>query len=120
MLLRSDETATVLGLVAAGVASAILPWLVVDPADPRISAARIDHLLPPRRIGLAWHRDRYHSTAFDDFVAVARDVCAELAEAAATADAHGAPQPPPPGVRTRTTSPAASARLDLRRRPPRR
>ena len=83
VLLRSDETATVLGLVAAGVASAILPWLVVDPADPRISAARIDHLLPPRRIGLAWHRDRYHSTAFDDFVAVARDVCAELAEAAA-------------------------------------
>ena len=78
VLLRSDETATVLGLVAAGVASAILPWLVVDPGDPDISAARIDHLLPPRRIGLAWHRDRYHSTAFDAFVATARDVCAEL------------------------------------------
>ena len=83
VLLRSDETATVLGLVAAGVASAILPWLVVDPADARISATRIDHLLPPRRIGLAWHRDRYHSTAFDDFVSTARGVCAELAESAA-------------------------------------
>jgi DNA-binding transcriptional LysR family regulator len=78
VLLRTDETATVLGLVAAGVASAILPWLVVDPADPRISAARIDHLLPPRRIGLMWHRDRYHSTAFDQFVGVAKAVCAEL------------------------------------------
>lgn len=84
VLLRSDETATVLGLVAAGVASAILPWLVVDPADPRISVARIDHLLPPRRIGLVWHRDRYHSTVFHQFVRVARDVCAELSAQART------------------------------------
>ena len=82
ILLRSDETATVLGLVAAGVASAILPWLVVDPDDPDISAARIDHLLLARRIGLAWHRDRYHSTAFADFVATAREVCAELSRSA--------------------------------------
>jgi DNA-binding transcriptional LysR family regulator len=78
VLLRTDETATVLGLVAAGVASAILPWLVVDPADARISATRIDHLLPPRRIGLMWHRDRYQSTAFTQFVAVTTEVCAEL------------------------------------------
>jgi DNA-binding transcriptional LysR family regulator len=78
VLLRTDETATVLGLVAAGVASAILPWLVVDPADTRISATRIDHLLPPRRVGLMWHRDRYHSTAFAQFVGIAKEVCAEL------------------------------------------
>jgi DNA-binding transcriptional LysR family regulator len=78
VLLRTDETATVLGLVAAGVASAILPWLVVDPGDTRISATRIDHLLPPRRVGLMWHRDRYHSTAFAQFVAIAKEVCAEL------------------------------------------
>jgi len=83
VLLRTDETATVIGLVAAGVACAILPWLVVDPADARIRAARIDHLLPPRRIGLTWHRDRYRSTAFEQFVAVARTVCAELAPGAA-------------------------------------
>jgi len=78
VLLRTDETATVLGLVAAGVASAVLPRLVVDPADPRISAIPIDHLLPPRRIGLMWHRDRYRSAAFEQFVGLARDVCAEL------------------------------------------
>jgi DNA-binding transcriptional LysR family regulator len=78
VLLRTDETATVLGLVAAGVAGALLPWLVVDPADTRISATRIDHLLPPRRIGLMWHRDRYQSTAFDQFVGVTRQVCGEL------------------------------------------
>lgn len=83
VLLRTDETATVLGLVAAGVASAILPWLVVDVADPRVSVARIDHLLPPRRIGLMWHRERYRTAAFAGFVAVARQVCAELSARAA-------------------------------------
>jgi DNA-binding transcriptional LysR family regulator len=76
VLLRSDETATVLGLVAAGVACAILPSLVVDPADRRLSVARVDHLVPPRRIGMAWHRDRYRPAAFDGFVADARAVCA--------------------------------------------
>jgi len=78
ILLRTDETATVLGLVAAGVASAILPWLVVDDADPRVSVARIDHLLAPRRIGLMWHRERYHSPALGRFIGLARQVCAEL------------------------------------------
>jgi DNA-binding transcriptional LysR family regulator len=78
VLLRSDETATVHGLVAAGVASAILPRLAVDPDDPRIHVLRMGHLLPPRRIGLAWHRDRYHSSAFHSFVALAREVCAQL------------------------------------------
>jgi DNA-binding transcriptional LysR family regulator len=85
VLLRTDETATVLGLVAAGVAGALLPWLVVDPADARISATRIDHLLPPRQIGLMWHRDRYQSTAFDQFVRVTREVCAELSAHASAA-----------------------------------
>jgi len=79
VILRSDETATVHGLVAAGVASAILPRLAVDPDDPRIRIVRLDHMLPPRRIALTWHRERYHSSAFHAFVALARDVCAELA-----------------------------------------
>jgi len=83
ILLRSDETATVHGLVAAGVASAILPRLAVQPNDPRVSVRRMGALLPPRRIGLAWHPDRYHSSAFDAFVAVAREVCAELGAATA-------------------------------------
>jgi DNA-binding transcriptional LysR family regulator len=78
VLLRSDETATVCGLVAAGVASAILPRLAVAADDPRLSIVPVGQLLPPRRIGLAWHRDRYRSKAFDAFVALARDVCAEL------------------------------------------
>ena len=72
MILRSDETATVHGLVAGGVASAILPSLAVDRHDDRVHVIPIGHLLPPRRIGLIWHRDRHHSTAFRDFLALAR------------------------------------------------
>jgi DNA-binding transcriptional LysR family regulator len=85
VILRSDETATVHGLVAAGVASAILPRLAVDPGDPRIEVVRMGHLLSPRRIGLAWHQERYHSSAFHAFVGLARDVCAELEGATAPA-----------------------------------
>jgi DNA-binding transcriptional LysR family regulator len=79
VILRSDETATVNGLVAGGVASAILPRLAVDPQDERVRVLPIGHLLPPRRICLIWHRDRHHSAAFADFLALTREVCAELA-----------------------------------------
>jgi DNA-binding transcriptional LysR family regulator len=81
VILRSDETATVHGLVAGGVASAILPRLAVNLLDDRVRLLPIGHLLPPRRIGLIWHRDRHHSAAFADFLVLAREVCAELAAA---------------------------------------
>jgi len=79
VILRSDETATVHGLVAAGVASAVLPGLAVNLLDDRVRVLPVGNLLPPRRIGLIWHRDRHHSAAFADFLALAREVCAELA-----------------------------------------
>ena len=81
VILRSDETATVHGLVAGGVASAILPRLAVNVLDDRVRLLALGHLLPPRRIGLIWHRDRRHSAAFADFLGLAREVCAELAAA---------------------------------------
>jgi DNA-binding transcriptional LysR family regulator len=39
------------------------------PVDPRV---------PPREIGIAWHRERYLSPAARAFVAVADRVCSEL------------------------------------------
>ena len=81
VILRSDETATVHGLVAGGVVSGVLPRMAVDRTDERVRVLALGHLLPPRRIGLIWHRDRHHSTAFQDFLALTREVCAELAEA---------------------------------------
>jgi DNA-binding transcriptional LysR family regulator len=34
--------------------------------------------VPPRRIGLAWHRDRYRSPAARAFVDLAAEVCARV------------------------------------------
>lgn len=75
---RSDESATVQGLVASGFAAAIVPRLTVNLADPRVRALQLGALVPPRTIVLARHRDRYRSPAADAFQEVAREVCTEL------------------------------------------
>ena len=75
---RSDDNGVVQGLVAAGVGSAIVPRLAVDEANDGIRIIEIGSRLQPRRIGLAWHRDRYQTPAATAFVDTARAVCAEL------------------------------------------
>lgn len=77
---RSDIITTVQALVGAGVGSAIIPRLGVDPADERTSMVELAEGLPvqPRVISLFWHRDRYRSPAALGFVDAAREVCAEI------------------------------------------
>ncbi len=69
--LRSNDNPTVQGLVAAGVANAILPRLTVDADDPRIVVRDLGGVVPPRRIAIARHRDRYLSPAARAFVETA-------------------------------------------------
>jgi molybdate transport repressor ModE-like protein len=76
IVFRSDDNATVQGLVATGFGSALLPALAVDMADPRI--VRLPADLPPRSIVIAWHADRVRSPAAEAFVAMAGEVCAEI------------------------------------------
>jgi len=76
---HSDENNTVHGLVAAGAGIALIPKLAVDPNDERVVAVELGPKVPPRQIGLAWHRDRYRSPAAVAFVDLARELCAELA-----------------------------------------
>lgn len=76
---RSDESATVQGLVASGFAAAIVPRLTVNLEDTRVRAVDLGGLLPPRTIVLVFHRDRYRSPAAEAFQALAAEVCAELA-----------------------------------------
>jgi len=59
-----------------------VPRLTVNEADPRIAVIELGSSVPPRLIGLAWHRDRYRSPAALAFVDVARELCSELQEAA--------------------------------------
>jgi molybdate transport repressor ModE-like protein len=63
VVLRSDDRATVQNLVAEGLGAAILPRLALHLPDPRLVAVDASRHIPPRRIGLAWHRDRDHPPA---------------------------------------------------------
>jgi DNA-binding transcriptional LysR family regulator len=88
VVFRSDDNGTIQGLVAAGMGAALVPLLSVDPGQEGIAVKGFADV-PPRLIGIAWHRDRYRSPAVHAFVERARVVCArvegELGDAAAAA-----------------------------------
>jgi len=75
---RSDESATVQGLVASGFANAIVPRLTVNPDDSRVRALDLGGLVAARTIVLVFHRDRYRSPAAEAFQLAAVEICAEL------------------------------------------
>ena len=79
IVFRSDDNGTMQGMVAAGVGVALMPALAVDLADPRTRAVDMSGKVPPRLIGVAWHRDRVQSVAARSFIDLASEVCAELA-----------------------------------------
>jgi len=72
---RTDDNGTVQGLVGAGVGIAIVPKLTLTPTDD-VEVVELGDLVPPRLIGIAWHRDRYRTPAARAFVDLARDVVA--------------------------------------------
>lgn len=88
IVFRSDDNGTIQELVAAGVGAALVPLLTVDPEHEGTAVLGLTNV-PPRRIGIAWHRDRYRSPATRAFVDLARDVCArvEAEQSGATAAA---------------------------------
>ena len=65
-------------MVAAGVGVALMPALCVDMADARTRVVDMSGKVPPRVIGVAWHRDRVQSVAARSFIDLAVEVCAEL------------------------------------------
>jgi DNA-binding transcriptional LysR family regulator len=85
IVFRSDDNGTVQGLVAAGVGIAIVPRLTVDETDEAIEVVDLGDRLPPRLIGIAWHRDRRQTPPAEAFVELARSLTAdaELVVAAA-------------------------------------
>jgi DNA-binding transcriptional LysR family regulator len=82
MAFRSDDNLTLQAMVATGIGIALVPRLTVNEADNRIAVIDLADRVPPRLIGLAWHRDRYRSPAALAFVDAARELCSELQEAA--------------------------------------
>ena len=76
---RSDNNATLQGLVAAGFGVALIPLLAVAPGDEgRVKVVPLASAVPPRRLAVAWHRDRHRSPATRAFIEVAREAGADL------------------------------------------
>lgn len=78
IIFRSDDNGTVQSMVAAGIGVALVPRLTVEPADRRIVIIDLEDGIPPRRIALAWHRDRYRSPAARAFIEAAQKICGNL------------------------------------------
>jgi molybdate transport repressor ModE-like protein len=72
---RFDNNAIIQALAAAGEGIAIVPELVVDPADTRIAVHPLPEL-PPRRLIAVWHRERTLGAAAAAFVEAAAEACA--------------------------------------------
>jgi molybdate transport repressor ModE-like protein len=78
IVFRSDDNGTVQGLVAAGVGIGVIPLLAVDETDEAIEVVDLGDRVPPRLIGLAWHRDRRRTRAAQAFVELAQKQTAQL------------------------------------------
>jgi len=79
---RSDDNGTVQSLAAAGIGVAPMPLLTVNADDPSVVLLPLGPRFPPRRVGIAWHRDRHRTSAADAFVEAAIDVADTLGERA--------------------------------------
>ena len=71
---RSDDNGVVQGLAGAGIGVAVIPRLAVDQKDESVLITNLSPRVAQRRIGIARHKDRYHSAAAKAFVATALEV----------------------------------------------
>jgi DNA-binding transcriptional LysR family regulator len=78
VVFRTDESAAVQRLVAAGIGVALVARLSVDANIPGVVALDASRRVPARSIGLVWHRDTTLSDAAETFVAAAKARCDEL------------------------------------------
>jgi DNA-binding transcriptional LysR family regulator len=76
VVFRSDDNPTIHGLVAAGLGAALIPRLSTDPAYTAVATVPVAGTIPPRVIGVAWHRDRQQLPAARAFVDMTQEFCA--------------------------------------------
>lgn len=70
VVFRSGDNATVQALVKAGLGHAIVPRLTIDDRDDGIVVRTLRPAIPPRRVGLVIHRDRYQPPALRAFIEI--------------------------------------------------
>ena len=74
---RTDDNGTLTGLVTEGLGIAVVPQLVVNPRNPAYVALPFGNRIPPRRLAVVWHRDRYRSPSAEAFVELAHEMGAD-------------------------------------------
>ncbi len=75
---RIDTNETVAGLTAAGLGAALVPRLAIDPGRKDLVRLELATQLPPRLVGIVWHRDRHQSDAARQLVRLAGEIGAEI------------------------------------------
>ena len=75
---RTDDNGTLYGLIAGGVGAAVGTQLVADGAKGSVATLEIEEPLPPRRVALAWRRDREFPPRHEAFLELVRSVCRDL------------------------------------------
>lgn len=75
---RTNDNGTVAAMVRAGMGVAVLPFLCVEPEDPRIAVHPIEPPIPDRSIHLAWRRNRTLSPAAERFIQLTVEASREL------------------------------------------
>lgn len=96
VIFRSNDNGTIQGLAAEGVGAAVASWLSMDPHRTDLRVRPLAGV-PPRMVGLAWHRDRHQIAAARGFVRLAQTESLREHRAAAAVLAAGpaAPTGPP-------------------------
>lgn len=79
VVFRSNYNGTVQGMAAGGGVAALAALLTMNTRSPDTKFLKLGGV-PPRVLGLTWHRDRFRARSLDAFVEVAREVCEELAK----------------------------------------
>lgn len=75
---RTNDNGTVAAMVRAGMGVAVMPFLCVEPEDPRISIHPIEPPIPDRSICLAWRRNRTLSPAAERFIQLTVEASRDL------------------------------------------
>jgi DNA-binding transcriptional LysR family regulator len=78
VVFRTDESRALQRMVGAGVGHALVPLMSIDAPVPGMVIIDASRRVPPRRIGIAWHRDVTLPQAAQSFLDAGVERCAEV------------------------------------------
>lgn len=80
VVMRAEDNQLLEGLAAHRVGAAIMPLLAIDLRRSDTVVIDLGDQLPPRRVGLLWHRDRHTTPPTESFIEIAQGLAADLVD----------------------------------------